>query len=93
MRDGSVIAVGRGNPEWNYSAPHRAGRIMSIAKAKTTIALEAYEEAMKGIYSASLNGHTLDDIIDVIGESVDIIDIMEPVYNFKASDDDLAWKK
>ena len=103
MRDGSVIAVGKGNPEWNYSAPHGAGRIMSRAKAKTDIDLEAYKEAMKGIYSTSVNEHTLDeapmayksldDIIDVIGESVDIIDIMKPVYNFKASDDEPAWKK
>ena len=103
MRDGSVIAVGKGNPEWNYSAPHGAGRIMSRAKAKTAIDLEEYKEAMKGIYSTSVNEHTLDeapmayksleDIIDVIGESVDIIDIMKPVYNFKASEDEPAWKK
>ena len=103
MRDGSVIAVGKGNPEWNYSAPHGAGRIMSRARARTAIDLEEYREAMKGIYSTSVNEHTLDeapmayksleDIIDVIGESVDIIEIMKPVYNFKASEDEPSWKK
>lgn len=103
MRDGSVIAVGRGNPEWNYSAPHGAGRIMSRTKAKETLDMEAYKEAMAGIYTTSVNENTIDeapmayksleDIIDVIRDSVDIIDIMKPVYNFKASDDDVPWKK
>ena len=103
MRDGSVIAVGKGNPEWNYSAPHGAGRIMSRSMAKTAISLEEYRKAMKGIYSTSVNEHTLDeapmayksleDIIGVIGESVDIIDIMKPVYNFKASDEEPYRKK
>ena len=96
MRDGSVIAVGKGNPEWNYSAPHGAGRIMSRTKAKEMLSLEEYRETMKGIYTTSVNEKTLDeapmaykaleDIIDVIRESVDVIDIMKPIYNFKASD-------
>lgn len=103
MRDGSVIAIGKGNPEWNYSAPHGAGRIMSRSKAKEAIDLEAYKASMKGIYTTSVNEQTIDeapmayksidDIIDVIRESVDIIDIMKPVYNFKAADDDHPWKK
>ena len=103
MRDGSVIVIGRGNPEWNFSAPHGAGRIMSRTKAKETLDMKAYKEAMAGIYTTSVNEKTideapmayksLDDIIDVIRDSVDIIDIMKPVYNFKASDDDLPWKK
>ena len=103
MRDGSVIAVGKGNPEWNYSAPHGAGRIMSRSKAKEVLNLEEYKEAMKGIYTTSVNEKTIDeapmayksleDIIDVIRESVDIIDIMKPVYNFKASDEEKPWKK
>ncbi len=102
MRDGSVIAIGKGNPEWNYSAPHGAGRIMSRSKARDFIDLEEYRKAMEGIYTTSVNEHTLDeapmayksleDIIDVIGESVDIIEIMKPVYNFKASDDEPYWK-
>ncbi|MCF0134393.1 MAG: RtcB family protein [Blautia sp.] len=96
MRDGSVLAVGKGNPEWNYSAPHGAGRIMSRTKAKYELSLDEYKETMKGIYSTSINENTLDeapmaykslaDIIDVIRDSVDVIDIMKPVYNFKASE-------
>ena len=94
MRDGSVLAVGKGNPEWNCSAPHGAGRIMSRTTAKDTLSLEQYKSEMAGIYTTSVNESTLDeapmaykslnDIIDVISESVDILDIMKPVYNFKA---------
>ena len=94
MRDGSVLAVGKGNAEWNYSAPHGAGRIMSRKAAKDKLSLEEYRETMKGIYTTSVNEATLDeapmayksldDIIDVIRDSVDIIDVMKPVYNFKA---------
>lgn len=96
MRDGSVLAVGKGNPDWNYSAPHGAGRLMSRTKAKNTLSMEEYRAAMEGIYTTSVNPATLDeapmaykaleDIIDVIRESVDVIDIMKPIYNFKASD-------
>ena len=103
MRDGSVLAVGKGNPDWNESAPHGAGRIMSRAEAKSSIDLEAYRKAMEGIYSTSVSVRTLDeapmaykslsDIVDVIGESVDIIDVMKPVYNFKADDEEPLWKK
>ena len=103
MRDGSVLAVGKGNPEWNYSAPHGAGRIMSRTKAKENLDMETYKTAMEGIYTTSVNEKTLDeapmayksleDIIDVIKESVDVIDVMKPVYNFKASDDEVPWKK
>ena len=94
MRDGSVLAVGRGSPEWNYSAPHGAGRIMSRTTAKNQLSMEEYRETMKGVYTTSINEKTLDeapmayksldDIIDVIRESVDVIDIMKPIYNFKA---------
>ena len=103
MRDGSVIAVGRGNPDWNFSAPHGAGRLMSRTKAKETLNLDTYKEAMSGIYTTSVNENTIDeapmayksleDIIDVIRDSVDIMDIMKPVFNFKADDDELPWKK
>ncbi|MBQ1492506.1 MAG: RtcB family protein [Blautia sp.] len=96
MRDGSVLAVGRGNPEWNDSAPHGAGRILSRSMAKEKLSLEEYQEAMKGIYTTSVNASTLDespmayksleDILDVIEETVDVIDVMKPIYNFKASD-------
>ena len=102
MRDGAVIAVGKGNPEWNFSAPHGAGRIMSRSKARQMLDMTEYEESMKGIYTTSVNRETLDeapmayksleDIIDVIRDSVDIIDIMKPVFNFKASGEELQWK-
>ena len=95
MRDGSVLAIGKGNAEWNYSAPHGAGRIMSRTKAKNELDMEAYRKSMEGIYTTSVNEKTLDeapmayksleDIIDVIKESVDIIEIMKPIYNFKAN--------
>ena len=96
MRDGSVLAIGKGNPEWNYSAPHGAGRVMSRKKAKSELDMEEYKQAMAGVYTTSVNEATLDeapmaykrleDIIDVIKESVDVIDVMKPIYNFKASD-------
>ena len=103
MRDGSVIAVGKGNPEWNYSAPHGAGRIMSRGKAKENLSLEEYRASMEGIYTTSVNESTLDeapmvyksldDILDVINEAVDIVDIIKPVYNFKAGEDEKPWEK
>lgn len=96
MRDGSVLAVGKGNAEWNHSAPHGAGRIMSRRRAKESLDLEEYKKEMEGIYTTSVNAATLDeapmayksleDIIDVIKDSVTIIDVMKPIYNFKASD-------
>ena len=96
MRDGSVLAVGKGNPEWNYSAPHGAGRIMSRTKAKNELSLDEYRKEMTGVYTTSVNEYTLDeapmayksleDIINVIRESVDVIDVMKTIYNFKASD-------
>lgn len=95
MRDGSVIAVGKGNPEWNFSAPHGAGRLMSRTKAKDTLSMEEYKKVMEGIFTTSVNEETLDeapmayksleDIIDVIEGSVDVIEVIKPVYNFKAS--------
>lgn len=96
MRDGSVLAMGRGNPDWNYSAPHGAGRVMSRGTAREALSMEDYQAAMKGIYTTSVNPSTIDeapmayksidDIIDVIRDSVDVIDIMKPIYSYKASD-------
>ena len=96
MRDGSVLAIGRGNPDWNYSAPHGAGRLMSRAAARQQLNMEAYADAMKDVYTTSVNPSTIDeapmayksleDIIGMIRDSVDVIDIMKPIYNFKASD-------
>ena len=96
MRDGSVLAIGKGNAEWNYSAPHGAGRVMSRTKAKNSLNMEEYKETMSGVYTTSVSEATLDeapmaykrleDIIDVIKESVEVIDVMKPIYNFKASE-------
>lgn len=93
MRDGSILAEGRGDPEWNYSAPHGAGRVMSRTTARKTLDMDAYRQAMSGIYTTSVNEYTLDEspmayrpleeILDIVKETVDIIDVMKPVYNFK----------
>lgn len=94
MRDGSLLCVGKGNVDWNYSAPHGAGRLMSRGKAKENIDLETFEESMKGIYTTSVGMETIDEapqayksieeIKTAIVDTVDIIDILKPVYNFKA---------
>lgn len=96
MRDGCIIGIGKGNDDWNQSAPHGAGRIMSRMKAKETFNLDEYKESMNGIYTTSVNEETIDEapfvykpmkeIIDCIGDTVDIIKIIKPIYNFKASD-------
>ena len=95
MRDGSVLAIGRGNPEWNFSAPHGAGRVLSRARARETLNMEDFRAAMAGVYTTSVDESTIDespmayksidDIIGVIRETVDVIDVIKPVYNFKAS--------
>ena len=94
MRDGSIIAVGKGNEDWNCSAPHGAGRIMSRHKAKETFKLEEFKESMKDIYSTSVLEETIDEapfvykpmqeIIDNIQDTVEIEKIIRPIYNFKA---------
>lgn len=94
MRDGSVLAVGKGNADWNFSAPHGAGRIMSRGTAKEQLSMEDYKNSMAGIYTTSISEGTLDespqayksldDILDVIGDTVNILEVMKPVYNFKA---------
>lgn len=96
MRDGSLICIGKGNDDWNQSAPHGAGRIMSRGEAKDNVTLAEYEESMKNIWSTSINKSTIDEspmaykpmqsIIDNIKDTVDIIKIIKPVYNYKASD-------
>ena len=95
MRVGSVLAVGKGNPDWNCSAPHGAGRILSRKAAKEGLSMEEYRREMAGVYTTSVNEATLDeapmaykslaDIIDVIAESVDIVEVLRPIYNFKAN--------
>ena len=96
MRDGSILAVGKGNEEWNFSAPHGAGRTMSRMQAKAALTMEDYRASMEGIYTTSISDETLDeapmayksadDILDVISETADVIERMKPVYNFKAAE-------
>lgn len=94
MRDGSILAVGKGNSDWNYSAPHGAGRLMSRSEAKENISLEEFQKSMAGIYTTSVNESTLDEspmaykpiesILANIGETVEVIEVIKPIYNFKA---------
>ena len=96
MRDGSILGIGKGNIDWNCSAPHGAGRLMSRRKAKELVNLEEFEKTMEGIYTTSVGMSTLDEapmvykpiqeILDNIGDTVDIIDIIKPIYNFKAGE-------
>ena len=97
MRDGCIIGVGKGNEDWNYSAPHGAGRIMSRNKARESISMESFRESMAGVYTTSVCESTIDEspmaykpmdeIINNIKDTVDILDVLKPVYNFKASED------
>ena len=96
MRDGCIIGIGKGNEDWNCSAPHGAGRIMSRMKAKEVLSLDAFKEAMDGIFTTSVSAETIDEapmvykpmdeIIENIKDTVDILEIIKPVYNFKASE-------
>lgn len=96
MRDGCILARGKGNPDWNFSAPHGAGRVMSRTAARQTLDLQSYQDAMKGIYTTTVNEFTLDeapmaykslgDILSVIDESVELIEVLHPIYNFKAAE-------
>lgn len=95
MKDGSILAIGKGNAKWNYSAPHGAGRLMSRTEARECISLDVYKYIMNGIYTSSVNQETIDeaplaykkpeDIIETIGDTVEILEVMKPVYNFKSS--------
>lgn len=94
MRDGSIIAIGKENSDWNYSAPHGAGRLFSRSSAKELITLEEFTESMEGIYSTSVNQSTIDEspmaykpmeeILENIKDTVDVLEIIKPIYNFKA---------
>lgn len=95
MRDGSLICVGNGNPDWNYSAPHGAGRLMSRAKAKESISMQDFKDTMSDVYTTSVCEETLDEapqayksaeeIMSLIGDTVEIVDVVKPIYNFKAN--------
>lgn len=96
MRDGSLICIGKGNEDWNYSAPHGAGRLMSRGKARETLSMEQFEREMSGIFTTSVNRGTLDespmayksmdDIVSNIEDTASIISVIKPVYNFKAGE-------
>ena len=94
MRDGSLICTGKGNRDWNFSAPHGAGRLMSRAAAKQAFSVNEFEEQMDGVYTTSVGLSTLDecpmayksmqDIINNIEPTADIVEVIKPIYNFKA---------
>ena len=96
MRDGSLLCYGKGNADWNYSAPHGAGRLMSRSAAKATLSMDDYKETMGGIYSSTVNQSTLDEapaaykpmeeIITNIQETVEVAAVLSPIYNFKSSE-------
>jgi len=96
MRDGSLICIGKGNDDWNQSAPHGAGRLMSRSKAKESFTVSEFKKQMKGIYTTSVNAETLDecpmayksmeDIVKNITDTVEIVQVMKPIYNFKAGE-------
>jgi RNA-splicing ligase RtcB len=96
MRDGSLLCVGKGNPDWNYSAPHGAGRLMSRGKAKEKLSMEEYQKSMEGIFTTSVSLSTLDEapmayksmeeIINNIGDTVNVLKVIKPIYNFKAGE-------
>ena len=97
MRDGSLICIGKGDPDWNFSAPHGAGRLMSRSKAKNSFTVSEFKKQMDGIYTTSVNAGTLDecpmayksleDIAGNIGDTVEIMDVIKPIYNFKAGEE------
>ena len=96
MRDGGLICIGKGNPDWNYSAPHGAGRLMSRSAAKSSFTLTQFEKAMEGIYSSTVNKSTLDEapfaykpieeIVANISDTAEIVRVIRPLYNFKAAE-------
>ena len=103
MRDGSLICIGKGNDDWNQSAPHGAGRLLSRGKAFATLTMEEFEREMSGIFSTSINKNTLDEspmaykkIEDIVGNitpTVEIVKRITPIYNFKASEEVVFSKK
>ena len=98
MRDGSLLCVGKGNEDWNCSAPHGAGRLMSRAEAKQSFTVSEFKKQMAEVYTTSVSKATLDecpmaykgmgDILDNIGPTAEVTEIIKPIYNFKAGDED-----
>ena len=98
MRDGSLLCVGKGNEDWNCSAPHGAGRLMSRADAKQSFTVSEFKKQMAEVYTTSVSKATLDecpmaykgmqDILDNIGPTADVVKVIRPIYNFKAGDEE-----
>ena len=98
MRDGALICIGKGNDDWNQSAPHGAGRLMSRSEAKNSISMKEYRESMTGVYTTSVNKGTLDEspmayklmeeIVRNIEPTAEIVSHIRPIYNFKAGADE-----
>ncbi|MCD7952680.1 MAG: RtcB family protein [Synergistaceae bacterium] len=103
MRDGSIICIGKGCSEWNFSAPHGAGRIMSRAQARARCSLRDFQESMANVWTSTANIETIDEcpqaykpvsaITDCVGDTVSVIGRGIPVYNFKAAEESLSWRK
>ena len=97
MRDGSLTCIGKGNPDWNCSAPHGAGRLLSRSQAKQSFTVSEFKKQMQGIYTTSVNAQTLDecpmayksleDIVGNIGDTAEITEVIKPIYNFKAGEE------
>lgn len=96
MRDGSLICIGKGNKDWNYSAPHGAGRVMSRRQARSSFSVNEFKKEMEGIYTTSVNKSTLDEcpmaykdmreILNNIAPTADLVKVIKPIYNFKAAE-------
>ena len=96
MRDGSIIAIGKGNADWNNSGPHGAGRLMSRSAAKESLSMDDFRHSMEGIFTTCVNRGTIDEspmayknaqeIIDGIAPTADVVNIIKPIYNFKATE-------
>lgn len=96
MRDGSIIGIGKGNEDWNCSGPHGAGRLMSRKQSKQSVSIDDFKESMEGIFTTSVNESTLDEspmaykpadeIIELVKDTIDVIEVIKPIYNFKNSD-------
>ena len=103
MRDGSILAKGKGNPDWNYSGPHGAGRLMSRSKAKESISMKDFKDSMSGIFTTSVSKNTIDEspmaykdsneIVEAIQDTVEVLAILKPIYNFKAGETEEDYKR
>lgn len=103
MRDGSLLCRGKGDPDWNFSAPHGAGRLMSRSEARSSCSIAEYRKQMQGIYTTSVGMDTIDecpmaykrmeDITGNIQPTAEVLDVIKPIYNFKAGSEEAPWRK